>query len=217
MNLALSDDQRMIRDAAASFFADASGSAAVRAAMESTSGFDPKLWQGIGEQGWCGVAVPESFGGMGLGPMELVLILEQMGRHLACAPFFGTVALAGNLVLQSGSAAAKKKYLPGIASGALRATAVLDASAVKAKKAKSGWQLSGKRASVVDGASAELLLIAGKNGVFAVTASAKGLKTKTLKTWDATRRLVDLELSNVAAERIDDPSKKSGVARALSL
>ena len=88
MNLALSEDQRMIRDAAASFLADASAPAAVRAAMGSDRAFDAKLWQGIGEMGWCGTAIPEGFGGMGLGPQELVLIFEQLSRGcIATAAF----------------------------------------------------------------------------------------------------------------------------------
>ena len=217
MNVALTDDQRMIRESAASFLADASGSAAVRAAMESVAGFDSKLWKGIGELGWCGTAIPDAFGGMGLGPVELVLILEQMGRHLACAPLFSSAALAASLLTQAGSAAAKKKYLPVLAQGSLRATAAFDAAGLKAKNGEGGWQLSGRVAALVDGASAELLLLSAKSGVFAVAAGAKGLKVKPLKTWDATRRLADVELKNVAAERVDDPARKSGLARAEAL
>lgn len=217
MNLALSDDQRMIRDAAASFLADASGSAAVRAAMQSPSGFEPKLWRSVAELGWCGTAIPESSGGLGLGPTELVLILEQMGRHLLCAPFFSSVALAGNLLLQAGSAAAKKNHLPEIASGARRATVAFDTPGLKAKKGKGGWQLSGRVAGVVDGASAELLLLVSGAGVFAVSAGAPGFKADALKTWDATRRVANLELKSVAAQRVDDPAKKAGIARARAL
>ena len=217
MNLALSEDQRMIRDAAASFLADASGSAVVRAAAESDSGFDATLWDGIVELGWCGVAIPEAFCGMGLGATELVLILEQMGRHLVPSPFFASVALAGNLLVHAGSAAAKKKYLPEVASGRLRATAVLDAPQLKAKKGKGGWLLNGKVAAVVDGATAELVLLSGKPGLFVVTAGARGLKVNALKTWDGTRRVADLELRNVVAERIDDAAKKAGLARARTL
>src|SRR5688500_15257414 len=129
MNLAPTEDQRMIRDAAASFLADASAPAAVRAAVERPEGYDPQLWAGIAELGWCGAAIAEAHGGLGLGPAALVLILEQMGRHLACAPFFPTVALAANLLAHAGTAAARKKYLPPLARGELRATACLDAAA----------------------------------------------------------------------------------------
>src|SRR5689334_107173 len=174
MTLALTDDQRMIRDAAASFLADASDAAAVRAALESESGLDDKLWKGITELGWCGTAIDEAFGGMGLGPLELVLILEQMGRHLACVPFRSTVALAGSLLTQAGNAAVKKKYLPLIASGSLRATVAFDAAGVKAKKGRNGsWILNGRIEALVDGACAQLVLVQLGEGVFAVDASAK--------------------------------------------
>ena len=209
MNLALTDDQRMIRDAAASFLADASDGAAVRAALEG-SGIDYKLWKGIAELGWCGTAIDESHGGLGLGPVELVLILEQMGRHLTCAPFFSSVALAANLLAQAGSTAAQKKYLPQLASGALRATVAFDAPQLKVAKNR----LSGRVAAVLDAASAGLLLFVVKDAAYAVPADAKGLKVRPFETWDGTRRQADVELKNVAAEKV---GAGKGIARAMAL
>ena len=210
MSLALTDDQRMIRDAAAGFLADASAPPAVRAAMESPAAYDAKLWAGIGELGWCGVAIPESFGGMGLGPTDLVLILEQMGRHLACAPYFSTVALAANVLTQAGTAAAKKQYLPQIATGSLRATAVFDAGGLKLAKGR----LSGRLAAVPDATAAQLLLFVVKGTAWAVPADAKGLKLEPLDSWDATRRLADVALNNVAATRV---AEGKGIAQAEAL
>lgn len=152
MSLALTDDQRMIRDAAASFLADASSAAAVRAAVERPEGYDPQLWTGLAGLGWCGVAIPESLGGLGLDATALVLILEQTGRHLACAPYFPTVALAANLLTHAGSAAARKKYLPPLARGELRATASFDAAGVRARKGKgASWRLDGRVAALPGG------------------------------------------------------------------
>ena len=80
-----SEDQILIRDAAESFLGDVSSSAAVRAAMARPEGHDPAVWGRIrSELGWCGLAIPEAFGGLGLGAPELVLLLEQAGRHLLC-------------------------------------------------------------------------------------------------------------------------------------
>jgi acyl-CoA dehydrogenase len=218
MNLALTEDQVMIRDAAQNFLADASGSTAVRAAMASAAGFDPALWQQIGgELGWCGTAIPERFGGLGLGPVELALILEQMGRHLACAPFFSTVCLAANVLTQAGSDAARKAYLPRIAAGALQATAELDASGVRAQKRGGAWRLSGVLPALADGASAEILLVALESGVFAIRREAPGVTTRALHTWDGTRRFAKVELRNAAAERIDAAGRKGGIAVARSL
>jgi alkylation response protein AidB-like acyl-CoA dehydrogenase len=209
VNLALSDDQRMIRDAAASFLADASDGAAVRAAIEQ-GGVDEKLWKGIAELGWCGTAIDERHGGLGLGPVELVLILEQMGRHLTCAPFFSSVALAANLLAQAGSAAAQKKYLPQLASGALRATAVFDAPQLKAAKNR----LSGRVAAVLDAETAGLLLFVVKDAAYAVPAGAKGLKVRPLETWDGTRRQAEVELKSVVAEKV---GAGKGVAKARAM
>ncbi len=212
MNLALTDDQRMIRDSAQNFLADASDSAAVRKSMETKTGFDAKLWQRIGsELGWCGTSIPESYGGLGLGPVELTLILEQMGRHLLCSPFFSSVCLAGNLLHQAGNAKAQQTWLPRIADGSLLATAVFDG-----EFKISGTKLSG-RARVSDGANAELILLVTGNKVFAIESGTSGMTSKPLNTWDGTRRFAQIELKNVTAVRIDDPKQNDGIARALSL
>jgi len=215
MNLALTDDQQMIRDAAASFLADACELATVRAAMESDAGFDERLWKGIGELGWCGTAIPESSGGLGLGPVELVLILEQVGRRLCPAPFLSS-ALAANLLVHAGSAAAKKKYLPALAQGT-RAAVAFEAPDVKVKKAGAGWQLTGRVRAVPDAGCAQLIVIVAGDKAFVLPAGAKGLAVKPLEGWDGTRRLADLELKGVAAERADDPAKAAGFARAEAL
>jgi alkylation response protein AidB-like acyl-CoA dehydrogenase len=218
MNLALSDDQRMIRDAAASFLADASDAAAVRAALERPEGYDPQLWAGLAELGWCGAAIPESLGGLELGPTALMLILEQMGRHLACAPFFPTVALAANLLTQAGAAAARDKHLPALARGELRATASFDAAAVRARKGKGRiWHLDGRVTALPGAGQAQLLMFVARNGVFATAADAKGLAVKPLATWDATRPVADVTLRGVPAERVDDSARKAGVREAEAL
>ena len=221
MNLARTDDQRMIRDAAASFLADASDGAAVRKAVETPAGYDAQVWAQLGgELGWCGTAIAESHGGLGLSPVELSLIVEQMGRRLLPGPFFATVCLAGTLLAEAGTREARTQWLPRIAAGTLRATALIEGGALTAKKAKGGWQVSGT-AVVADGGSAELLLLGAGQGrdakVLAVRSDAKGLSAAPLTTWDATRRFARVTLRNVAAERVDDPAAKDGIARALAL
>mgnify|MGYP000331838116 CR=1 FL=1 len=105
MNLALNEDQRLIRESAESFLADVSTSSAVRAAMDSAQGFDEAVWQRIAsELGWCGIAVPEAHGGLGLGIVELVQVQELAGQKLLCAPFFSSVCLATTLLQQVGTA-----------------------------------------------------------------------------------------------------------------
>ena len=232
MSHALTDDQVMIRDAAQAFLADASPSAAVRKAMASEAGYDPQVWKRIAtELGWCATPIAEEHGGLGLGPVEMALLLEQMGRHLLCAPFFSTVCLAANLLAQAGSAQARGRYLPQIAAGALRATAPLPddvdwtaaAAQLRARQDEQGWRLDGKVPRVPDGGTADKLLLFariedGSVALFAVAHGAKGLAAKPLDTWDATRRLADLALDGVRAElRVDAPVRNGGLARAAAL
>lgn len=88
MDFALSSDQQMIRESAQEFLAETSSSEAVREAMATEQGFLPQFWQQLAQElGWCGIHIPETHGGVGLSGVELVLLLEQMGYHLACAPF----------------------------------------------------------------------------------------------------------------------------------
>src|SRR5207245_1124477 len=104
MNFALTNDQQMIRDAAENFLTDVSDSAAVRRASESELGYDESVWRRIGsELGWCGIGISEKHGGLGLGPVELMLIQEQAGRRLLCAPFYVTACLAANVIQELGS------------------------------------------------------------------------------------------------------------------
>jgi acyl-CoA dehydrogenase len=234
LNFALTDDQVMIRDAAQNFLADESGSAAVRKAGESECGYDPAVWQRIGaELGWCGIPVPEADGGLGLGPVELVLVLEQMGRYLLCAPYFSTVCLAANLLIQAGSEPARQRFLPGIAEGRLLASVPLpsdgddwNAASAKVQARREGerWVLSGQCARVPDGLGADWILVFAQApgesmpGLFAVSQDARGLRREALHGWDATRRFAALTLEGIAADRLDDADRvREGYPRAAAL
>lgn len=214
MDFSLTDDQLMIRDAAADFLAQTSASAAVRAVLDSETGFDPQLWAQIAaELGWCATAIPEALGGLGLGAVELVLLLEQMGRRQLCAPFFSTVALAATALIEVGDEAAKAQFLPRIAAGELRATLALAGQGVRlgvpgvlARPQSDGsWRLAGELAHVPDGASAELLLVLARVedddlALFAVPAQTACLKRQALQTWDQTRRVARVSLEGVVLE-----------------
>ncbi|CAB3669091.1 Acyl-CoA dehydrogenase FadE27 [Paraburkholderia sediminicola] len=220
MNLALSEEQTMIRDSAAEVLAERSASAAVRQAIEHTAGRDEGLWRMLaGELGWCALTVPEAAGGAGLGAMELVLLMEEMGRRLACVPYFGTVCLAATALAQCESEATRA-WLSRIASGEVSATLALHAEAgfdartvsVCAEETAHGYRLSGTLAQVVDGASADLLLVpalianeAQSIGLFELNcadlAGLAGLTRTPLVTLDATRPLARVELNAVDVPR----------------
>ena len=104
MEFTFTEEQLMIRDTAEGFLAEVSTSEAVRAAMATELGYDPELWQRVcGEMFWQAIHIPEEYGGMGLGYVELVAMLEQMGRYLFCSPFYSTVCLGANALLVAGS------------------------------------------------------------------------------------------------------------------
>jgi len=106
VDFAFTPEQEELRATARAFLAEYSGSEQVRAAMESEAGFDAGLWKRIGSQlGWPAVVIPEAYGGLGLGWVELVALMEVMGEALLCAPFLSSACLAGTALLQAGSEA----------------------------------------------------------------------------------------------------------------
>jgi alkylation response protein AidB-like acyl-CoA dehydrogenase len=112
MQFGLSESQQILKDTARKFFAGESPIAAVRKAMETDTAYDAALWTKLAEQGFTGIIAPEEFGGMGLGKVELILLMEEAGYALLPGPFFSTVALAGSVIEACGSPEQKKK-VPG--------------------------------------------------------------------------------------------------------
>lgn len=222
MEFRFTDEQKMIRETAESFLQDVSTSEAVRKAMATEAGYDAELWQRIcTELCFQAITIPEEFGGMGLGFVELAAVLEQMGRTLLCSPFFSTVCLGAHSLLVAGTDAQKNEYLPQIVEGTLTATLAYTgakaahgggnwgADAVQATYTKSGndYVLNGTLRYVIDGHTADLLIIAaraenstGTNGIslFVVPASTTGMTRKWLPTMDQTRHQAEILLNNVS-------------------
>lgn len=125
MDLALTDEQAMIRDAAADVLAERSASADVRRALEQMAGRDDALWAALaGELGWNALAVPEAAGGMGLGAVEQAVLMEQLGRRVACVPYFSTACVAATALAGCDTPLAAG-WLAKIAEGACSATLAL--------------------------------------------------------------------------------------------
>jgi alkylation response protein AidB-like acyl-CoA dehydrogenase len=109
MNFAFTEEQEELRNFVRSFMEDKSAEAAVREQMETDNGYDADVWSQMAEQmGLQALHIPEEYGGQGFGYVELGIVLEEMGRALLCAPFFSSVVLAANTLLQSGDEAAKQ-------------------------------------------------------------------------------------------------------------
>ena len=125
--LQLSEEQAMLLDVAREFCRDKSPMAAVREQLDTEAGYDPATWQEMCNLGWCGIALPESCGGSGLGVAALVPVLEAMGRAMLGTPLISTT-LAGQLLLRAGNEEQRERLLPDIAAGAPASPALLDGS-----------------------------------------------------------------------------------------
>ncbi|MEH6590813.1 MAG: acyl-CoA dehydrogenase family protein [Halioglobus sp.] len=218
MEFKFTEEQEMIRDTAAAFLADVSDSTAVRSAMATERGYDSALWNRIcTDMYWQAIHIPEVYGGLGLGYVELVAVLEQMGKRLLCAPFFSTVCLAVNALLVAGSEAQKTHYLPRIVAGETATLAYTgpagkwDASAITAEctPADDGFVLNGSYRYVTDGHTADLLVVAarlpGSSGseglcLFVLPAETAGIERTWLPTMDQTRKQAALVFDDVRVE-----------------
>src|SRR5437764_7100053 len=226
MDFGFSEEQEMLRKSARDFLAKECAMTYVRQMMEDERGFRDEQWQQMAGLGWMGLVLPEEHGGAGLDFVDLIVVLEEMGRVVLPGPFFSTVVLGGVALLEGGSAAQKKELLPKPAAGKLRVTlAQLEPSArwdaegvaLEARPAGGGYQLSGTKLFVPDAHTADLLIVAargpgsqGAEGVslFLVDAKAPGVTTTLLKTMDQTRKLCEVALRDVSvpADRVLGPA-----------
>ncbi|MFJ4456444.1 acyl-CoA dehydrogenase family protein [Pseudomonas sp. NPDC089392] len=228
MEFAFTEEQLMIRDSAERFLAQASDSHAVRTGMSRDDGYDPELYRQIGQAlYWPALMVPEAYGGMGLGFVELAVLLEQCGRFLLGSPLFATSCLATPALLLADNPVLQADWLPAIAAGQLHATLACPLQAgqlqVELRPDGDGYRLDGCHAQVIDGAQADLLLIAvrrpgsvGEHGVslFAVPANTPGVVRTTLPTLDQTRRLARIELRQV---EVSEAQRLGAIDRAWPL
>ena len=216
MNFGFNDEQELLRSTARKFFENECPSETVRRLMDTPEGMSPELWGKLAEQGWLGLVFPEAYDGMGLGFVDLTVLMEEMGRAVVPGPYFSTVLLGGLAVLEAGSEAQKKEWLPKIAAGQKRVTlawmepsAMLGAAGVTlvAKAAGGGHTLSGTKLFVPDAHTADAVVVAartntgtGEDGVslFLVPRQAKGVEVKLLPTMDQTRKLCEVTLTGVS-------------------
>ncbi len=226
MNFAFSDEQEQLRDAVRRFLEAKSPSSEVRRLMETDEGFDPSVWaQMANELGLQSLHIPEEYGGQGFTFLELGIVLEEMGRVLLCAPYFSSIVLAADAIINAGTDAQKSELLPGIAAGETIAALALteangrwDASGIEMVATGSGdsWTLDGSKSFVIDGHVADLVVVAarlegtsGEDGValFTVAGDATGLTRTQLATMDQTRKQAKLDFSGVAAAPLGTPGE----------
>jgi alkylation response protein AidB-like acyl-CoA dehydrogenase len=214
MQFGLSESQEFLKDSARKFFAGECPSTEVRRLMETDTAYDAVLWSKLTEQGYTGIIFPEEYGGVGLGKVELMLLMEESGRALLPGPFFSTVVLAGSVLDAVAAPAHKKQYLAPICRGEVRATvALLEGSAnwdpKSVEMASNNGKLTGKKLFVPDAAVADFLIVVARDGVYLVDSKARGLKITSMSGMDLTRRLYVVEFRDTPAERIASSSTLS--------
>jgi alkylation response protein AidB-like acyl-CoA dehydrogenase len=216
MNFGFNEEQELLRSTARKFFENEVGSDTVRRLMETPEGMTPELWTKLAEQGWLGLVFPDQYDGTGLGLVDLVVLMEEMGRAVVPGPYFSAVLLGGLAILEAGSEAQKKEWLPKIAAGERRvALAWMEPSAqlgpagvtLTALEKGGKYTLSGTKLFVHDAHTADALVVAartrpgaGAEGVslFLLPQGTRGLKVTLLPTMDQTRKLCEVTLSDVA-------------------
>jgi alkylation response protein AidB-like acyl-CoA dehydrogenase len=196
MALVLTEEQSMLRDSARGLISDKAPVSHLRQLRDSKDaiGFSRELWKTFAEMGFSGLLVPEDFGGSGLGCVEAGVVMEEIGRTLMPSPFLSTAVIAASALSRGGSAAQKSEHLPRISNGSLLAALAVDEGAkhrplmtnMRAVRSGNGFRLEGDKAFVVDGHTADLLIVAARTSgaagerdgltLFLVDAKSKGLE-----------------------------------------
>ena len=209
MEFDFSSDQKQLKEQARRFLADRCDRTAVRAVLDGPQSFDAALWKGLAEQGYLGAAIPEAYGGLGAGYLELCVIAEELGRAVAPVPFSSSIGLAAEFLLRAGTEAQKQRYLPALASGEMIGTLALAERAGKTtpdavQASVSGGKLSGVKMPVVDGDIAHFAVVAarGQGGVslYLVDLAGAGVQREVLTTVDPTRSQARIAFDGAAAE-----------------
>lgn len=216
MDFALSEEQTTLQEVLRDFFDKKSPESAVREQLSDSTGYDKALWRQMADQlGLQSLAIPEEYGGSGFTFVELGIALTEMGRALVVSPFFASCVMATQLLLAAADVDANKEYLPRLASGELIGTVAIaedsgswlpaDVTA-SATESPGGWTVSGYKSYVLDGAVADVLLVAARTGdrvgVFAVDGAATGVTRVPLETMDQTRKQARIEFDGAPARLI---------------
>ena len=216
MDIGFTEQQELLRETTRRFLESECDTRFVRARMAEHAAITDEFWQKLAQQGWLGIIFPEDEGGSGLGLVDLVVLMEQMGQAVMPGPFLSTVLLGGAAIAEAGSAVQRRQWLPRIAEGKAKAALAWtepdlrwDAAGVTltAREAAGGFVLSGTKLFVADAHLAEVVVVAGRTrdgstmedgvSLFLVPKDARGLTITVLPTIDETRKLCEVRLDNV--------------------
>jgi len=224
MEFVFTPEQIELRDSLRRFLEARSPETEVRRLMATTEGYDKDVWARLtAELGLTALLVPEEYGGLGFTFLETSIALEEMGRALLCAPFLSSI-LATTALLAAADESACKDLLPGIADGTTLATVAYmegphdwagRSTAVVAEPVGTGWALTGTKRFVLDANCADLILVFAQTdqgaSLFAVDATANGLRRESLATMDETRKLGDVAFDATPARLVGAPGSAADV------
>ena len=215
MNFDFSDDQKFLKSEARKFLDANSPPGRVRAVLDDDAkAYDQALWKAVAGQGWLGAAIPEQYGGLGLGHLELCVIAEELGRAVAPIPFASTVYFLAEAVMLAGSDDQKSDLLPKIAAGQIIGAIATSegpgatTTAASLKATVTDGRLNGVKLPVTDGDIANVALVLakenGKPGLFAVDLDGEGVTRQALKTLDPTRDAAKLTFRAAPVRRVGE-------------
>jgi alkylation response protein AidB-like acyl-CoA dehydrogenase len=214
MNFDFSDDQKFLKGEARKFLDANCPTQRVRRVLDDEGqAHDAALWKAVAEQGWLGAAIPEEYGGLGLGHLELCVIAEELGRAVAPIPFASTVYFVAEAVMLAGSDEQKTRLLPKIAAGEVIGCFATSegpgaTTAASLKATVIDGKLSGVKLPVTDGDIANVALVLakenGKPGLFEVDLDGEGVTREVLQTLDPTRDAARILFKDAPARRVGD-------------
>lgn len=215
MDLDLSDEQKLLRDSAERFVAGSYDADHRRMMANDPLGFSPAVWKQFAELGWLALPLPEEFGGLGGGAVDVGILMEAFGRGLVSEPYVATVVLGAALIARCGTAEQKQASLPKVADGSLKlafahseraARFDLAKVATSATRTAQGWHLSGSKITVLDGHAADEIIVSatmhdhrgpsGRIGLFLMPATAEGVAISDYARLGG-GRACNIELSDV--------------------
>jgi alkylation response protein AidB-like acyl-CoA dehydrogenase len=217
MDIGFSEEQELLRDTARKFLDSECPTKFVREMMATESAITDDFWRELAGNGWLGITYPEEVGGSGLGLVDLVVLMEEIGRAVMPGPYPATVLLGGAAIAAAGSPEQRREWLPRIAAGHVKATLAVtepnarwDAAGITAtaREARGGFTLAGTKLFVPDAHLADVLVVAARSrdgstmedgvSLFLLPKDMAGLSVRRLPSIDETRKLCEVKLDNVA-------------------
>lgn len=233
VSYAPTEELELIRSTARQFLEERLGLVKVRELMMSDEGYDPVIWKEMADMGWTGLGISEDHGGAGFGPVEMGVLLEEMGRMVTPGPFFASAVLATAAIQEVATPEQRSDLLPSLASGERIATLAIfeqarhwqpDDPSTTAGRSGRGWVINGQKRSVLSGESADILLVTASTtdgvGLFVVDPGADGVEISREPVLDPTRRQAVVRFDSATVEddaRLGGGDATRGLTRTLAL